>query len=59
MGLRPMTSATHTVPGDLCLANLFIPFGQQGSVTAGAQVMKFQLPHSHLREEASWAQKRR
>lgn len=41
MGMRPMLSATHSVPVNVYLVDLVLPFGAAGFLMAGAQVMEF------------------
>ncbi len=41
MGMRPMVSATQSVPVNVYLADLLLPFGVAGFVMAGAQLMEF------------------
>lgn len=41
MGMRPMTSATHSVPVNVYLVDLLLPFGNAGFVVQGTQVMEF------------------
>jgi hypothetical protein len=41
IGLRPMGSATHSVPANVYLVDLFLPFGAAGFVIQGTQVMEF------------------
>jgi predicted aspartyl protease len=41
IGMRPMISATHTVPAPVYLVDLVLPFGVAGFVLSGAQVMEF------------------
>jgi len=41
IGLRPMVSATHSVPVNVYLVDLFLPFGAAGFVIQGIQVMEF------------------
>jgi predicted aspartyl protease len=43
IGMRPMVSATHTVPVSVYLIDLFLPFGAAGFVIQGTQVMEFIL----------------
>jgi aspartyl protease len=41
MGMHPMVSATHTVPVNVYLVDLLLPFGNAGHFQAGVQVMEF------------------
>jgi len=41
MGMRPMISATQTVPVPVYLVDLVLPFGAAGFILSGAQVMEF------------------
>ncbi|HBI24949.1 MAG: hypothetical protein A2Y48_00145 [Nitrospirae bacterium RIFCSPLOW2_12_42_9] len=41
IGMRPMVSATHSVPVNVYLVDLFLPFGAAGFIIQGAQVMEF------------------
>ncbi|MDP3938286.1 MAG: hypothetical protein Q8R92_09140 [Deltaproteobacteria bacterium] len=41
IGMRPMTSATHSVPVNVYLADLVVPFGTLGFGLPGQQVMEF------------------
>ena len=41
MGMRPMMSATHSVPVNVYLVDLLLPFGNAGLVVPGKQVMEF------------------
>jgi hypothetical protein len=41
IGMRPMVSATHSVPVNVYLVDLFLPFGAAGFIVQGAQVMEF------------------
>jgi hypothetical protein len=41
VGLQPMTSATHSVPVNVYLVDLVLPFGSTGFVVSGTQVMEF------------------
>ena len=41
IGMRSTTSATHSVPVNVYLADLLLPFGQAGFVVSGMQVMEF------------------
>ncbi len=41
IGMRPMVSATHSVPVNVYLVDLFLPFGAAGFVIQGTQVMEF------------------
>src|SRR6266542_1862626 len=45
IGLRPMISATHSVPVSVYLADLVMPFGGAGFVVRGIQLMEF-TPHA-------------
>ena len=44
MGMRSMTSATHSVPVNVYLVDLLLPFGNAGFLVQGAQVMEFGPP---------------
>lgn len=41
MGKRPMTSATHSIPVNIYLVDLFFPFGKAGFIQPNIQVMEF------------------
>jgi hypothetical protein len=41
MGMRPMSSATQSVPVNVYLVDLFLPFGNAGLVLPSIQVMEF------------------
>lgn len=41
IGMRPMTSATHSVPVNVYLVDLLLPFGNAGFIVSGTQVMEF------------------
>src|SRR6516162_6113379 len=41
MGMHSMVSATHTVPVNVYLVDLLLPFGSAGLFQAGVQVMEF------------------
>jgi len=41
IGMRPMISATHSVPVNVYLVDLLLPFGTAGYIISGAQVMEF------------------
>ena len=41
IGMRPMTSATHSVPVNVYLVDLLLPFGGAGFLVSGMQVMEF------------------
>jgi hypothetical protein len=41
LGMRPMVSATQTVPVPVSLVDLVLPFGIAGFILSGAQVMEF------------------
>ena len=41
MGLRPMVSATQTVPVPVYLVALVLPFGTAGFILSGTQVVEF------------------
>lgn len=41
IGMRPMTSATHSVPVNVYLVDLLLPFGNAGLVVSATQVMEF------------------
>ena len=41
MGMRPMTSATHSVPVNVYLVDLLLPFASAGYLVQGTQVMEF------------------
>ena len=41
IGMRDMNSATHTVPVNVYLVDLFLPFGATAYVVRGTQVMEF------------------
>ena len=41
MGKRPMISATHSIPVNIFLVDLFFPFGKAGFVSPNVQVMEF------------------
>lgn len=41
IGLRAMTSATQSVPANVYLVDLVLPFGNTGLVVPGMQVMEF------------------
>lgn len=41
IGMRPMVSATHSVPVNVYLVDLFLPFGAAGFIIQGAQIMEF------------------
>ena len=41
IGMRPMTSATHSVPVNVYLVDLLLPFGTAGFVVSGMQVIEF------------------
>ena len=41
IGKRPMTSATHSVPVNLYLVDLLLPFGNAGFILNNTQVMEF------------------
>ncbi len=44
IGKRPMTSASHTVPANVYIVDLVLPFGKAGLIRAGMQVMEFACP---------------
>lgn len=44
IGKRPMTSATHSVPVNVYLLDLLLPFGATSLVVPGKQVMEFAQP---------------
>ena len=44
IGMRPMVSATHSVPVNVYLADLVMPFGVAGLGVSGTQLMEF-TPH--------------
>jgi hypothetical protein len=44
MGMRSMTSATHSVPVNVYLVDLLLPFGNAGFLVQGTQVMEFAPP---------------
>jgi hypothetical protein len=44
VGKRPMTSATHSVPVNVFLVDLLMPFGNAGFILSNTQVMEF-VPH--------------
>jgi hypothetical protein len=41
IGMHPMVSATQTVPVNVYLVDLLLPFGTAGLLQAGVQVMEF------------------
>jgi Aspartyl protease len=41
IGMRPMTSATHSVPVNVYLVDLLLPFGNAGLILPGIQVAEF------------------
>ncbi len=41
IGMRQMVSATQSVPVNIYLVDLFLPFGASGFIIQGAQVMEF------------------
>jgi len=41
IGMRSMTSATHSVPVNVYLTDLLLPFGQAGYLVSGTQAMEF------------------
>lgn len=41
IGMRPMTSATHSVPVNVYLVDLLLPFGNAGFILPSTQVMEF------------------
>lgn len=41
IGMRPITSATHSVPVNVYLVDLLLPFGNAGLVVSATQVMEF------------------
>lgn len=41
IGMRPMTSATQSVPVNVYLVDLFLPFGNAGFIVSAAQVLEF------------------
>ena len=41
IGMRQMTSATHSVPVNVYLANLLLPFGQTGYLVPSIPLMEF------------------
>ncbi|MFZ5821266.1 MAG: aspartyl protease family protein [Chloroflexota bacterium] len=41
IGKRPMTSATHSVPVNVYLVDLLLPFGKTGFILGNTQVMEF------------------
>lgn len=41
IGMRPMISATHSVPVNVYLVDLLLPFGTANFLVQGAQVMEF------------------
>jgi len=41
IGMRSMTSATHSVPVNVYLTDLLLPFGLAGYLVSGTQVMEF------------------
>lgn len=43
IGMRPMISATHSVPTNLYFVDLLLPFGAAGYAIANTQVMEFVL----------------
>ncbi len=47
MGMRQMVSATQTIPVNLYLVDLLLPFGSAGLFQQGIQVMEFQAPGTH------------
>jgi hypothetical protein len=44
VGMRPMSSATHSVPVNVYLVDLLITFGNTASFIGGTQVMEFISP---------------
>ena len=44
IGMRPMVSATHSIPVNVYLADLVMPFGASGFAVSGSQLMEF-TPH--------------
>jgi len=45
MGMRQMVSATQTIPVNLYLVDLLLPFGSAGLFQQGIQVMELALCH--------------
>jgi hypothetical protein len=41
MGMRTMTPATHSVPVNVYLVDVLLPFGNAGLLVQGKQVMEF------------------
>src|SRR5690349_19560928 len=41
IGMRPMASATHSIPVNVYLVDLILPFGNQGMLLPATQVMEF------------------
>lgn len=41
IGMRPMVSATHAIPVNVYLVDLFLPFGVAGFILQSTQVMEF------------------
>lgn len=44
IGKRPMTSATHSVPVNVYLVDLVLPFGNAGLVLSSIEIMEFNPP---------------